>query len=56
MKLSDGTEYFRRPPSGGIKTVGKSVKAAEWYDDDDNIWEPVKIEGKGMFWRKKAGK
>ena len=54
VKLSDGIEYFRKPPSGGVRTPAKGSKVTAWYDDDENIWEPIKINGQGMFWRRKT--
>jgi len=58
MKMSDGTEYYKKPPSGGV-AVAEKGKTQHWVDDDGNVWVPVRIEavGKtGMWWRMKTGK
>ena len=55
MKLSDGTEYFKKPPNGSM--VADRGKSQRWLDDGGNEWEPVKIMGSkglnGMWWRMK---
>jgi len=59
MKMSDGTEYFKKPPSGGIIPVEDSKESKKWLDDDRNVWETVRIEApklKGIWWRMKTGK